>query len=165
MKKITLIAIVLFGINNLFAQAVPQLNFGLGFNSGGDLPIYVSYDFPVGDTSGIIDYSPVKLTFNSATFTDAIVSINLKNEKHAENSSANGYIDRYWTISQTGITDFSWIQDRFYYAVPAIPYCFICFERLTERESVSDQLFEIECPVFNPGYQCIPADPVGKRAI
>ncbi len=67
----------------------------------------IAYVFPVGDTTGIADYSPVNLTFGSGTFTDAVVSINLKNEKHAENSSVNDYINRYWTISQTGITGFS----------------------------------------------------------
>lgn len=53
MKKITLFAILLFGINNVFAQAVPQLSFGLGFNKGGDLPFYVSYDFPINDDISI----------------------------------------------------------------------------------------------------------------
>lgn len=66
-----------------------------------------TYIFPVGDTSGIADYSPANLSFTSGTFSDAVVSINLKNEKHIENSSTTDYINRYWTVSQTGITDFS----------------------------------------------------------
>jgi len=47
MKRVVLIVVALFSMNSLFAQAVPQLNFGLGFDNGGLLPIYVSYDFPV----------------------------------------------------------------------------------------------------------------------
>ncbi|MEN8121304.1 MAG: T9SS type A sorting domain-containing protein [Bacteroidota bacterium] len=66
------------------------------------------YLFPIGDTSGTtIDYSLASLTFSSGTYTDAIVSINVKNEVHPENSSPADYINRYWTVSQTGITDFS----------------------------------------------------------
>jgi len=53
MKKITFIALMLFGMTNLFGQAKPQLNFGLGFNKGGDFPIYASYDFPVHEDVSI----------------------------------------------------------------------------------------------------------------
>ncbi len=65
-----------------------------------------TYIFPVGDTTGLVDYSPVSLTFNSGTFTNAVVGVNLKNEKHPENTSVNDYLNKYWTISATGLTDF-----------------------------------------------------------
>lgn len=66
-----------------------------------------TYLFPVGDTSGLADYSPVSLTFNSGTFSNAVVGVHLKNEKHPENASVNDYLNKYWTISETGITNFS----------------------------------------------------------
>ncbi len=65
-----------------------------------------TYLFPIGDTTGLVDFSPVSLTFNDGTFTNAIVSINLKNEKHPENKSVNNYLNKYWVVSQTGISDF-----------------------------------------------------------
>ena len=67
MKKITLIAIMLVSMSSLFAQAVPQLNFGLGFNSGGDLPIYVSYDFPVTNDVSIAPMVQTDLNLNWIT--------------------------------------------------------------------------------------------------
>lgn len=65
------------------------------------------YLFPVGDTTGLADYSPVSLNFSSGTFTDAIVSVNLKNEKHPENTSTTDYLNKYWVVSQSGISNFS----------------------------------------------------------
>jgi len=67
MKKITFIALMILGVNGLFAQAVPQLNFGLGFNKGGDFPIYVSYDFPVHDDVSIAPLVQTDLSLNWIT--------------------------------------------------------------------------------------------------
>ncbi|MDF1550613.1 MAG: hypothetical protein P1P88_22520 [Bacteroidales bacterium] len=64
-----------------------------------------TYFYPVGDTSGIDDYSPATLTFNSGTYTNAVVGINLKNMKHPNNSSSTDYLNRYWTVSDVGLTD------------------------------------------------------------
>ena len=72
-----------------------------------EIPSTGTYIFPIGDTTGLVDYSPVSLTFNEGTFSNAVVSINLKNEKHPENTSTDNYLNKYWTISQTGISDFS----------------------------------------------------------
>ncbi|MCF6239720.1 MAG: T9SS type A sorting domain-containing protein [Bacteroidales bacterium] len=66
-----------------------------------------TYLFPVGDTSNLTDYSPVSLTFSSGTFTNAVVGVNLKNEKHPENTSVNDYLNKYWTLSGSGLSDFS----------------------------------------------------------
>ncbi len=65
-----------------------------------------TYLFPVGDTTDLVDYSPVSLTFSSGTFTNAVVGVHLKNEKHPENTSVNDYLNKYWAISATGLTDF-----------------------------------------------------------
>ncbi len=64
MKQFIFALLMLFGFNNLFAQAVPQLNFGLGFNSGGGLPIYVSYDFPVHNDVSIAPIVQTDLNLN-----------------------------------------------------------------------------------------------------
>ncbi len=53
MRKLVIVAFMIIVGNSLFAQAVPQLNFGLGFNSGGGIPIYVSYDFPINNDISI----------------------------------------------------------------------------------------------------------------
>ncbi len=66
-----------------------------------------TYPFPIGDNSGTLDYSLANLTFTSGNYTNAVVSVNVTNEKHPNNSSTTDFINRYWTVSQTGITDFS----------------------------------------------------------
>jgi hypothetical protein len=71
-----------------------------------EIPVNGTYLFPIGDTSGVYEYSPVSITFNMGTYNNAIVSVNLKNQKHPKNLSISDYINRFWTVSQTGITDF-----------------------------------------------------------
>jgi len=74
--------------------------FKRGVSSNGE------YFFPVGDTSNVHEYTPATITFNSGTYNNAIVGINLKNKKHPANSSTMDYLNRYWTVSQEGISDF-----------------------------------------------------------
>ena len=63
-----------------------------------------SYMFPVGDNTS--DYSPVLMTFNSGTYNNANVSINLSDTKHPNNTSSTDYLSRYWTINSSGISAF-----------------------------------------------------------
>ena len=92
-------------VNGVFSETamiVAEGNGKLGFEISGT----GNYLFPIGDTSGVDDYAPVSLVFNSGSFTNAIVSANLKTQKHPNNSSTTDYLKRYWTISQTGISSF-----------------------------------------------------------
>jgi hypothetical protein len=66
-----------------------------------------SFIFPVGDNIGTAEYSPVTLSFTSGSFTSAFAGVNVVNEKHPQNASAINYINRYWTIRSSGITNFS----------------------------------------------------------
>ncbi|KPA10063.1 conserved hypothetical protein, secreted [Candidatus Magnetomorum sp. HK-1] len=63
--------------------------------------------FPVGDVTGISDYSPFTLIFTSGQFNNAYVSLKTINEKFSENPSLSNYIDRYWIVTPYGITDYS----------------------------------------------------------
>ncbi len=67
-----------------------------------------AFTFPVGDSTGTPEYSPATLDFTSGTFgTGAYVSVKLSNSKHPFNTSANSYLNRYWTFSQNNISNFS----------------------------------------------------------
>jgi hypothetical protein len=66
-----------------------------------------SFTFPVGDNTGTAEYSPVTLNFNSGSFSSAYAGVNLVNSKHPNNTSLTDYLNRYWTLSQSGITNFS----------------------------------------------------------
>ncbi|MCK5781011.1 MAG: hypothetical protein KAH10_00335 [Flavobacteriales bacterium] len=67
MKKLLLFALIAFASNGLFAQATPQLNMGFGLNSGGDFPIYASYDFPVHEDISVAPMVQLDLGFNWIT--------------------------------------------------------------------------------------------------
>ena len=66
-----------------------------------------SFNFPIGDTTGTAEYSPVSLNFSSGTFSNAYAAVRVTDEKHPNNSSATNYLTRYWTVSSSGITAFS----------------------------------------------------------
>ena len=72
------------------------------FNSPG------SFTFPVGDNSGLAEYSPVALTFTSGTFAaGAYTGVNLVNAAYPDPYITGSYLNRYWNIAQSGITGFA----------------------------------------------------------
>lgn len=67
-----------------------------------------SFTFPVGDNIVIAEYSPVTLNFTSGTFAPgAFVGLNLVNARYDDPSITGSYLNRYWNITQTGITGFT----------------------------------------------------------
>ena len=65
-----------------------------------------SYFFPVGDLTDVPEYSPVTFNFNTGTYSNSTVSLNLKNENHPNNPDNEHYLNRYWKPESEGITDF-----------------------------------------------------------
>jgi hypothetical protein len=70
-----------------------------------------SFTYPVGDVS---NYSPVTLNFTSGTFTSASVMVQAFGAKHPSNTSTTDYLNRYWTVTQSGIADFACNADFVY---------------------------------------------------
>ncbi len=67
-----------------------------------------SFTFPVGDNTGTAEYSPATLNFTSGSFgAGAYVSVKVINSKHPFNTSATSYLNRYWSLSQSNISNFS----------------------------------------------------------
>jgi hypothetical protein len=67
-----------------------------------------SFTFPVGDNSGTAEYSPVTLVFSGGTFTAGNwVGIKLANSKYDDPAITGNYLNRYWTVTQSGITGFT----------------------------------------------------------
>ncbi len=77
-------------------------NFIKSIADAATLPL--TFTFPIGETSGTTQYSPVAVTVTSATLASASISAKVVNTKHASNTSATDYINRYWTLSSAGIT-------------------------------------------------------------
>ena len=61
-----------------------------------------SFLFPVGDNTGTVEYTPVTLNFTGGTFSQGnYVGVKLSNSTYA--GLSGNYLNRYWTISQSGI--------------------------------------------------------------
>jgi Secretion system C-terminal sorting domain len=66
-----------------------------------------SFTFPVGDNTGTSEYAPVTLDFTSGAFASAHAAVRTVNLKHPDNNGADDYLNRYWIVTQSGITGFS----------------------------------------------------------
>jgi hypothetical protein len=64
-----------------------------------------SFTFPVGDNSSAADYSPVTYTLNSGTFSVDTIVVMVANAKHGSNSASTDYLNRYWTLSNSGVVN------------------------------------------------------------
>ncbi|HEY5140869.1 MAG TPA: hypothetical protein VIJ25_16370, partial [Methylococcales bacterium] len=66
------------------------------------------FTYPVGDDTGTSEYSPVTLNFTGGTFAAGnYVGVSLKNEIYPDPNITGNYLNRYWNISQSGITNFN----------------------------------------------------------
>ncbi len=74
--------------------------------------------FPVGDSDSISEYSPVNIEFASGTFTDGVVGVKLSNTSYPGTTGNN--LNRFWTVSSSGISDFS-SNAQFYYNPADVP--------------------------------------------
>jgi len=63
------------------------------------------YLFPIGDISGTSDYNPVNIELLNGSFTDANINVSVENAKYSENNSSTNYLNRYWDINSSGITN------------------------------------------------------------
>ncbi|MEI6455579.1 MAG: PKD domain-containing protein [bacterium] len=86
--------------NMIIATGAGQLQ--KGFSAAG------SFLYPVGDSTGVAEYSPVTLAFTSGTFAAGnFAGVNLVNAKFPDDPNTGSYLNRYWNVTQTGITGFS----------------------------------------------------------
>lgn len=101
-------------INGELSGAAMVITNGMGeLRKKFDAP--AGFVFPIGDNTDV--YSPVTVLFTSGTFVEeAYASARVSHAKHPLNSSSANYINRYWSMSQSGITDF-WAELKFYYAL------------------------------------------------
>lgn len=63
------------------------------------------YTFPVGDYISTAEYAPVSLNISADAYSSAYVYLTTTRAKHANNSSASDYLNRYWTVNGSGFTN------------------------------------------------------------
>ncbi len=66
-----------------------------------------SFTFPVGETSGTTEYSPVTLSF-TANATSGAVGVRVVNAKHPANPQSDNYISRYWSFTAPSLTTYTY---------------------------------------------------------
>jgi len=64
-----------------------------------------SYTFPLGENTSNTTYSPITVNITSGTFNNANVSVNVTDATHPNNYATDDYLTRYWSVTQTGITN------------------------------------------------------------
>lgn len=65
-----------------------------------------TFTCPVGDNTGTAEYSPVVIVVSGGTFAAGnYVGVSLKNEKYPDPNIEGNYLNRYWTLSQSGISN------------------------------------------------------------
>jgi hypothetical protein len=66
------------------------------------------FTFPVGDTTGTADYSPVSLSFTQVTTANSgFVGLTLANSKYPDPSITGNYLNRYWNLTSWGFSSFN----------------------------------------------------------
>ena len=64
-----------------------------------------AFTYPVGDDTGTPEYSPVTLIFTGGAFASGnYIGVSLKNEMYPDPNITGNYLNRYWTLNQSGIT-------------------------------------------------------------
>jgi hypothetical protein len=67
-----------------------------------------SFTFPVGDNTGTTEYSPVTLNITAGSFgVGAYAGVNLVNAAYPDPAITTNYLNRYWNITQSGISGFA----------------------------------------------------------
>lgn len=71
------------------------------------LPGYTgTFTYPVGDATSTAEYSPVTVVILSGTFAGGnYIGVALVNAKYPDPSVSGNYLKRYWTLSQSGVTN------------------------------------------------------------
>ncbi len=67
-----------------------------------------TFVFTIGSDDGTAEYSPIEIDFNNSTFVSAYVAVNVTPLIEPDNSSIDNYLERYWTIVNSGITAYTY---------------------------------------------------------
>jgi hypothetical protein len=67
-----------------------------------------AFTFPIGDNTGTAEYSPVTLAFTGGTYGSGnYAGVNVVNTQYPGSPSTGSYLNRYWGVTQSGISGFS----------------------------------------------------------
>jgi hypothetical protein len=67
-----------------------------------------SYTYPIGDNSGVVEYSPVTLNFSSLSGVPDSIGMRVTDAQHPNDLSVTNYLSRYWTCDQIASANYSY---------------------------------------------------------
>jgi len=98
-----------FGPASIVAGTPSTSNMIIGTANGRVQKVWSStgvFTFPIGEKTLSSNYLPVSMFINSGTFASgAVTGINMVNTKYNNPYIDGSYLNRYWDISQSGITN------------------------------------------------------------
>ncbi|MBN8575810.1 MAG: autotransporter-associated beta strand repeat-containing protein [Cytophagales bacterium] len=62
-----------------------------------------SFLFPIGDNTGVTEYSPITVNVTAGAGFPANVGVSVVDAKHPNNSSGSNFLTRYWEVDQTAL--------------------------------------------------------------
>jgi len=65
-----------------------------------------SFTAPLAENIGTLEYSPITINFTKGTFSNGVITLSVTDAKH-NSTSLTANLSRYWSVSQTGISNFS----------------------------------------------------------
>ncbi len=66
------------------------------------------YTFTLGNFGATSSYTPATVEFTSGIFISASLAVRLKNQKHPKNNDVTNYLNRYWELVESGISNFEY---------------------------------------------------------
>ncbi len=95
-------------INGTLGAANGMIVMNMGIGGGEVRKLFTangSFTFPVGDVTGTVEYSPLTITFTGGTYAaGAYAGVKVINTKHPSNTNTSNYLNRYWSLSVSGVT-------------------------------------------------------------
>jgi hypothetical protein len=68
-----------------------------------------SYTYPIGDNTGVAEYSPVTLNFSTLSGTPDSIGMRVTDAKHPNDFSVTNYLSRYWTCNQKAGATYTYV--------------------------------------------------------
>lgn len=79
-----------------------------------------SFTWPLGDNTGVTEYSPVTLNFSSMTVLPGSIGISVVNARHPQDATGSNYLNRYWSFGTTSLSTYTYTGTFTYTAADVV---------------------------------------------
>jgi hypothetical protein len=79
-----------------------------------------SFTWPLGDNTGVTEYSPVTLNFSAMTVLPGSIGISVVNARHPQDATVANYLNRYWSFGTTSLSTYTYTGTFTYTAADVV---------------------------------------------